>query len=66
MDIKPVFIVADAGDKYLVLMDCRRYSLSDALGGFDAVNNIRNVFALIDKDDYWNNTANYREAEVII
>ena len=57
----PFHIVADTGNDYLIIIDIRQFSITAPYEYYDAVNNFRYVYAMIPKENYWNNISCYTE-----
>ena len=59
---RPVWIFAESKDAYLVVFQCEFYTeaVKGKLGDVRNVQRVRDVYGLIDKQDYWNSVPNYK------
>lgn len=59
---RPVWIFAESKDAYLVVFGCEPYTeaVKGKLGDVRNVQRVRDIYGLIDKQDYWNSMPNYK------
>ena len=59
---RPVWIFAESKDAYLVVFRCEFYTeaVKGKLGDVRNVQRVRDIYGLIDKQDYWNSVPNYK------
>ena len=59
---RPVWIFAESKDAYLVVFRCELYNeaVKGKLGDVRNMNRVRDIYGLIDKQDYWNSVPNYK------
>jgi hypothetical protein len=59
---RPVWIFAESKDAYLVVFGCEPYTeaVKGKLGDVRNVQRVRDIYGLIDKQDYWNSVPNYK------
>lgn len=59
---KSVWIFAESKDAYLVVFRCELYNeaVKGKLGDVRNMNRVRDIYGLIDKQDYWNSVPNYK------